>query len=183
MSEINPNNNFTDFRTPRSLFTTFDDRFMFDLDVAANDENALCPSYFTEETNGLKQPWNASSVWCNPPYSNPKAWISKALAELEAGHCNVVVMLLNVDSSTTYFHDMIMPCVTELHLIRGRVDFGGPHVQEGTKNPKPSMICVFTHDIEPAQQWLNAIYPDGTQTGKQTRLTKFPQMHFIPRSY
>ena len=168
MSEINPQNTFDDFRTPRDLFCSFDERFHFDIDVAASDENKLCENYYTEEDDGLSHQWYGN-VWCNPPYSNVKVWLHKALNELSSGRCQTVVFLLNVDTSTQYFHDIILASAQEIHLIRGRVNFEGPHVGDGA-NPKASMMVVFTNNLNPEKQYLNTIYTDGTNTGRQTKL-------------
>jgi len=170
MSEINPNNENDDFRTPRDLFSSLDDRFSFTLDAAASHDNALCPDYFTEDDDGLKQKWSGV-VWCNPPYSNVEPWISKALAELEVKNCEMVVFLLNMDSSTRWFHELILPFVRELHLVRGRVSFGGPHAMNGLCNPKPSFVAVFDQQLENiGARYLTCIDTGGMPTLMQTRL-------------
>lgn len=56
-----------DWGTPRWLFRACNAVSSFQLDAAASSENALCPVYYTDETNGLARDW-ASSTWCNPPY-------------------------------------------------------------------------------------------------------------------
>ena len=172
MSEINPNNEFDDFRTPRDIFLSFDDRFEFDLDVAASDENALCPNYFTEEQDGLKQKW-FGSVWCNPPYSNVEPWLTKGLAELEVKNCKYVVFLLNVDTSTRWFQELVLPFVSELNLVRGRLNFTGPHAPENMAHPKASMVAVFDQSVGDNRntlRLLNCIDKGGMTTGMQTRL-------------
>jgi phage N-6-adenine-methyltransferase len=53
----------------------------FDLDPATTPGSAKAPAYFTEEDNGLTQPWKGR-VWLNPPYSQVGKWMSKAAAEV-----------------------------------------------------------------------------------------------------
>ena len=65
----------------------------FTLDVAAAAHNARCDRYFTRSDDGLAQPWTGR-VWCNPPYSDLGAWVSKAHSEWRAGACELIVMLL-----------------------------------------------------------------------------------------
>lgn len=60
--------------TPREFFEPLDDRFGFNLDVAALPHNAKCKRYFTPEDNGLEQSWASAIVWCNPPYSDIASW-------------------------------------------------------------------------------------------------------------
>jgi len=171
MSEINPNNTSDDYRTPKEIFNGFNDRFDFTLDVAASDENALCRNYFTKDDDGLSRKWEGS-VWCNPPYQNPSAWIEKGISELQLENCDSVVYLLNVDTSTKWFHDLIMPNCEEIHLIKGRLNFGGPHVVKRGSNPKPSMVVVFTSD---PCGWLsvNCITSDGLYSNWNQRITTF----------
>ena len=76
--------------TDPKLFRHIDAEFHFTLDVAANADNAKCERYFTKEDDGLIQPWAGEVVWCNPPYSELRAWVAKASAETSA----TVVMLL-----------------------------------------------------------------------------------------
>ena len=76
--------------TDPKLFRFIDDEFHFTLDVAANADNAKCERYFTKEDDGLIQSWGGEVVWCNPPYSELRAWVAKATAETSA----TVVMLL-----------------------------------------------------------------------------------------
>ena len=59
------------WRTPPWLFAWLDERFEFDVDLAADDENALCGMYFTPESSALSQPWyvpsiSHRSVFCHP---------------------------------------------------------------------------------------------------------------------
>ena len=61
-----------DWGTPQALFDALDEEFSFNLDAAANDHNAKCGMYLTQEDDALAQPsWpvpRGSSVWLNPPY-------------------------------------------------------------------------------------------------------------------
>lgn len=53
----------------------------FDLDVAACEESHHAPRFYTKADDGLKRPWDAERIWCNPPYSDIEPWIAKAWAE------------------------------------------------------------------------------------------------------
>ncbi len=79
--------------TPADLYDAYNDRYRFTLDVAANDRNKKTERFYDLASNGLQQPWAPERVWCNPPYSNPAAWLYKAHQEFEAG-CEAIVMLL-----------------------------------------------------------------------------------------
>ena len=112
----------------------------FELDPAANSENAKAPSYFSEDEDGLQQPWAPMRCFLNPPYSNVEAWIQKAVAEARAGA--FVVAVLPVRTDRDWWHDLLMPNA-EIRFQRGRQRFIGP---DGTTTGRPvfaSAICVF----------------------------------------
>ncbi len=72
--------------------------------------------------------------FCNPPYSNKIAWIHKAIQEQKMG--NMTVMLLPVDTSTKWFHDLILT-YSEIKFLKGRIPFNG------SSPPFASMLCTF----------------------------------------
>lgn len=75
----------TEYGTPQDLFDELNREFYFNLDPAATFKNKKCSHFYTEEQDGLKQPWDISvwqdtvpieagkkrtpgRVFCNPPY-------------------------------------------------------------------------------------------------------------------
>ena len=105
--------NTTDWATPPALFDALDREFgPFDLDPCGAREHhysayvihhrgglfydGSCPAL-----DGLAQPWRGR-VYVNPPYgrSLPR-WIEKAVAEVEAGNADRVVMLMAARTDTT----------------------------------------------------------------------------------
>lgn len=95
----------------------------FDLDPCCRPETAKAPKYYTKVDNGLAQPW-AGWVWVNPPYSEPKKWIEKAIAETQRDPSCHVVMLLPAAVDTGWFHDLVVPNA-DVQFIRGRILFWG----------------------------------------------------------
>lgn len=122
--------------TPPSLFKKLDERFHFDVDVAATEENKLCFYYFQ---NAFDQGWipkrivasskyttweqysNSGVFFCNPPYSSGKIlpFLQKGYSESLKGA--IVVFLLPADISTKWF-DICMNAA-EWIRIKGRVQF------------------------------------------------------------
>lgn len=130
-----------DWRTPRWLFDLLNKEFNFALDAAASPENALCPKFFTEDDDGLKQDWalavgRGRAVFCNPPYGQKqlRLWMSKALAESTR---TTVVMLVPARTDTYWWHDIAMD--GEVRFIRSRVNFDGG----GRKAPFPSAVVIL----------------------------------------
>ena len=96
------------WRTPPELYAALDREFHFQLDVAADDDSALCEEYLTAQEDGLTSDWSLHVVgacFMNPPYSrgDSKAdppipaesiepWIAKAWKESQKGATVVGVL-------------------------------------------------------------------------------------------
>lgn len=115
------------YPTPKSLYEELNKEFHFDYDPCPLNPEGL------RERDGFGD-WRKSN-FVNPPYSNKTPWIKKAIEEQRKG--NVTVMLLPVDTSTNWFHDLIMPNC-EVRWIRGRVSF-----RKGSHASYASMLCIF----------------------------------------
>lgn len=102
--------------------------------------------------DGLAQSWAGETVWVNPPYSPKGAvvpWLEKAHAEAQRGA--TVVMLLLADTSTNWYHDLVVPLASEYELLRGRVTFVHPVTGEEGSAPKfGSLVAVFRPPSAPA---------------------------------
>ncbi len=123
--------------TPQDFFDKLNEEFHFELDACALPENAKCDRYFTPEVDGLSQQWDASAVWCNPPYGRKVGkWVEKAAEEARRGR--TVVMLLPARTDTKWFHEYIYH-KAETRFIQGRLKFGGGH----NAAPFPSMVVIF----------------------------------------
>jgi phage N-6-adenine-methyltransferase len=133
-----------DHRTPKDLFKNLDKMFgPFELDAAANDENALCKKYYTKENSGLTNSWDVARVWINPPYSNLRKWVEKGLLELSKGNCEKIVMLLPVDTSAIVWGRYVYDLAAEIYFINKRIKFHGPNELEGTSSPRANAVVVF----------------------------------------
>jgi len=133
-------------RTPGYLFEEVSRRFgPFDVDVAADGDNALCLDYLDLESNALAQTW-VGRCWCNPPYKDIMPWIYKAIQSItkERG-CERVVMLLPARVGTEWYKWASM--WGTIHRIVGRVRFERSN-GEPMKNPfEDSILVVFEREI------------------------------------
>lgn len=121
--------------TPQDFFDRLNAEFGFETDVCATDENAKCPKYFTEATDGLAQQWTGV-CWMNPPYGRTiGAWMAKAWHSSQAGA--TVVCLVPARTDTAWWHDYAAK--GEVRFIRGRLKFGG----HKNSAPFPSAVVVF----------------------------------------
>lgn len=130
-----------DWRTPIALFAALNKEFNFSIDGAADVSNALLPVWYGPGgRTGIWPPFER--VFCNPPYSQIREFVTKAAAARIHGCLSVLLIPARVD--TGWFHDYIykIPDV-EVRFLRGRVKFQHPDGREATSAPFPSMVVVF----------------------------------------
>lgn len=142
------------WETPDWLYRPLNELLRFDLDAAASRKNAKCARFYDERMNGLAQPWDGRSVWCNPPYGLKTAptgdWVFKGLHSVITEQ-NQVTLLVPVKADTTWYGRGVWgrnrvvdsgrvkgtdiegrwyrldegSFFTELLELEGRVEFGG----------------------------------------------------------
>jgi len=95
----------------------------------------VCPS--VPAFNGLDIPWHKFN-YCNPPYSNKKPWLLKAIEEQKKG--NTTVFLLPAATGSAWFQDLILP-YARVRFIRGRLK-----LDNGT-HPRYDSILVMYYGI------------------------------------
>lgn len=131
------------FQTPIEVFSYYQKRYNLQFDVAANNKNHLTELYYDHLNgdNALVLPWSHNGNWCNPPYSETKKWVIKAIEEMRKG--NLTVMLVPADTSTEWFNLALDNC-SECHLISGRISFIRADTQEKQSgNNKGSVVFIF----------------------------------------
>lgn len=131
-----------DWGTPPHVFQYFDEKYKFQLDAAAREDNALCERFIGPKTDALSVPWKAQTVWLNPPYGRGVGkWLEKAYREAKAGRTVGVLIFARTD--TQWWHDYVMKAST-VFLIKGRLKFVDG--EGNAKNPAtaPSCFVVFT---------------------------------------
>jgi hypothetical protein len=71
--------------------------------------------------DGCALPWDAPTVFCNPPYGLAKdRWVAKCIAE---GEVRKVVLLIPAHTETRIFQDALEACNSVL-FVRARLRFG-----------------------------------------------------------
>lgn len=154
------------WRTPPEVYALLNAEFNFQADMAASDINHLHDFYFTEEIDSLSFDWSTlfkdKYVWLNPPYSNPKPWVSYVRQQQELGVGTV--MLLNSDMSTAWFDDAFNSVSEIRNIIGGRLAFldadGNPikgnnksqfflifHPYDNIKSPTPLTSYIHIDDL------------------------------------
>lgn len=75
-----------------------------DIDPASNERAnkvVRAARIFTLADDGLVQPWRGR-LWCNPPFSTPKPFVDKLIAEYDAGHVSAGIILVNNGTETAW---------------------------------------------------------------------------------
>lgn len=133
----------------------------FTLDAAASAENAKCEKFFTKDDDALSVEWPAKQkIWLNPPFSDPRPWILKAI---EAGNAGSTVCVVLPDDISTKWFRMAVDGAAEMYGLvsdgdkTGRVGFIHPVTGEAVKgNPKGTFIMIFRRHTAPLKTtWLS----------------------------
>lgn len=131
-----------DWETPQWLFDKMDMLYSFDVDLAANENNAKCSLYLTEKDDALSLEWRGS-CWLNPPYgisgkTRLSRWVEKSYLESLSPGCSVAV-LLPARSNTIWWHRYCMHS-KKIYFICGRPKFG--NCVHGL--PQPLAVVYFS---------------------------------------
>lgn len=130
------------WRTPRWLAERYVARYALTHDAAADEANAVCPSYWTAEDDALAQDWRGRRIWCNPPYSG-KGRAGSLERWIEKGHeAECCVMLLPSRTDQRWFRAAYM-LAREIVFLTGRVQFDPPPGVRQSSNREGSMIVVL----------------------------------------
>lgn len=130
VSEIIFSKKSDDWATPTDFYLKLDEEFHFTDDP--------CP---IGGSDGLVRSWGAR-CFVNPPYSNIRAFLEKALSELAIDNAKLAVFLVPSRTDCRWFHDLVYG-KAELRFIKGRLKFGG------SKNsaPFPSMLVIYRSNL------------------------------------
>ena len=138
---------------PSDDFAKLQAEFAFTIDVAASDQNAKLPRYYTKEQDGLFQSWAGERVYCNCPYSSIEPWAEKAWQEMEA---ELIVMLLPANrTEQDWWQRKIEPfrdrpeTPLRVRFLPGRYRFLKPGQTSIMPNERPQSgycLCIWQHN-------------------------------------
>lgn len=115
-----------EWATPADVYERLNTEFRFNFDP--------CPlGGAIDGTAPLFSDWRGKRAFVNPPYSNIRPFLERAVdAEL-------AVFLIPARTDTRWFHEIVLPMAHEIRFIRGRLKFGT--AKSGA--PFPSMVVIF----------------------------------------
>ena len=113
--------------TPPDLALALQNEFSFDTEVCAEVDNRAIPSipYISQAQDALQiewAEWTKNRAYCNPPYSQLPAFVSRGFQQALA-HQMLVAMLIPVYTDTKYWDNYIDGVATEVRLLKGRLRF------------------------------------------------------------
>jgi len=110
--------------------------------------------YLTEKDDGLIQPWHGS-IFCNPPYSNLGAWLSRCSEYGNSG--GSVIVLCFVRSDTKAWQDNVKTA-TGVNLIRKRLRFLSNDGIERSNGNAPSALISWGESAYRRIQCVDGIH-------------------------
>ena len=146
--------------TPQWLYDWLNSIFHFEIDLAANKDNAKHSVFYTEKDNAHYRHWNdygRKVGFLNPPYSNTKPWIKDAVDMQQEQF--TTVMVIPTPNGEKQYKD-VFNYASEIIFITGRIAFvascdftvkgksGKPdkHVKKGDEvsgNTRGSCVVIF----------------------------------------
>jgi phage N-6-adenine-methyltransferase len=144
------------WRTPKWLFDALNAKYgPFTLDAAADYINHLCDSYYSEEHSGLLHTWHDhKKVFVNPPFTNMRAWVDKALYEHEFNNVDTV-MIAPGNISSSWFHRAVNSGAAQALLPNKRIAFVNPEDPAKVSPDRDSIILHFNHGLHRGVKLLN----------------------------
>lgn len=135
-----PHRSRQDYGTPRDLLDVVERGFgAIGFDLAASDENAVAPSYYTEADDalGVSTPWPSDRLcWLNPPFARIAPWAARCAIEAHAGKRILLLVPASIGSAwfASYVHKRSL-----VLALRPRLTFDGC----STPYPKDCILAVY----------------------------------------
>lgn len=110
----------------------------------APDNPTGAARYFTEEDDGLAQPWTSKGlVYVNPPYGRAmRLWMRKLRDEHRAGRVEEAILLIPARTDTGAWTESVALDALVVAFWRGRIRFRGAPAGA----PFPSALVYYGYD-------------------------------------
>ena len=122
--------------------------------------------FYTAATDGAEEPWDADTIYVNPPYSKARErWVGRCIEAAAEGAR--VVLLMPSHTDTRLFHRVI-ETASHVVFIKGRVKFGvlrANRRQEAASHPS-CLIGWNLVNVAPLAV-LGAVWPVNCPPGQQ----------------
>lgn len=116
-----------------------------DLDpCATSSNNVRAKCFFTEQDDGLVQPWPPdATIYINPPYNmlRKPGWVDK-IVDVASNGQNQMIVLVPARTDTQWYR-RLFDVANHVTLLRGRVRFALPDGTLSNPAPFPSVLFGF----------------------------------------
>ena len=120
--------------TPREIFDPLHGEYGFTMDGASEPGNGLLPRASTVDA---PMPWKGERVFCNPPWSNIRAFVELAAT------ADLAVLLVPARTNVKWFH-RALELGASVRFFAGRPKFGNaPNGNKGHNSPVDCLLLVF----------------------------------------
>ncbi len=158
------------WRTPPEVVDFIECRFgEIKIDLCSSDENRVCAVNISEQDNFLNDAWLSLEMislgvltWCNPPYSNPLPFVKQCVKWAQHGYA--VAGILNADTSTKWFEELINAKALVMPIVGGRIHFLNSEGVPVKQNNKPQFMFYLApflaQSVSTEYIHINEIYKD-----------------------
>ena len=120
----------------------------FDLDVAADAENAKAPRYYTRHADALSLPWTCTAGFGNPPFSRLGEFVDRAIRAHEAHEAEVGFGLVTLADISTRYWATLERHGAERIRIAGRWSCESPDATVASSSARmPMALWVLQHPL------------------------------------
>lgn len=98
--------------TPDWLYGFLHEKYQFDLDIAASDQNHKCERYYTKENSAWGKEWSGNA-FMNPPYGDKTGpstadWVEEAHRQIvNSPKLKLIGSVIPFKPDTSYYHDLV----------------------------------------------------------------------------
>lgn len=117
------------------------------LDPCTTPDNPVgAEQFYAPPEDGAALPWDADTIWVNPPYGKARErWVARCADAGAAGRR--VVLLIPAHTDTRVFQRALDTCASAL-LVRGRLKFGIPRANgRQVAASHPSALIAWNADL------------------------------------
>jgi hypothetical protein len=118
-----------------------------ELDPCTEPDNPVgATRFYCLPADGATLPWDAETIYCNPPYGEVRdRWVKRCIAAARGG--GRVVLLMPSATDTRTFHLAFAHCTTAV-FVAGRLKFrlARDNGRQGAAS-HPSVLCGFNVDL------------------------------------
>jgi phage N-6-adenine-methyltransferase len=153
------NNEKDVWQTPDELLDLIKDNI--DLDPCAADDTNIGDTNYIEDDDGLSKEW-FGTVFVNPPFTNKKGFLKKAVSQDKKGNTSVI-FVVTPDSTDvkSWWHTYIAPNATYIWFSRGRINYINPVVQCSSSSREPTWGTALSIFGTPSDETLSSLHESG----------------------